>query len=74
VAGEVDVDEVEAAIEELNRALPHYSKIRGSLVRREPFTVESGLLTANGKLRRAEIASRFAAELDELYEREAVRT
>jgi long-chain acyl-CoA synthetase len=73
VCGEVDSDEVEAGLEELNGALPHYSRIRGSLIRREPFTVESGLLTANGKLRRAEIERRFARELDDLYEREAVR-
>lgn len=72
VSGDVAAPDVEAAIEELNRTLPHYAKIRGSLVRREPFTVESGLLTANGKLRRTEIAQRFGAELDALYERETV--
>lgn len=66
----MDADEVEAALEEVNRHLPHYSKIRGSLVQPEPFTVESGLMTANGKVRRAAIAERFAPELDALYTRE----
>ena len=72
--GEIDAAAVEAALEEVNRTLPHYAKIRASLVRREALTVESGLLTANGKLRRAEIAVRFSAELDTLYERDEVRT
>lgn len=74
VTGDVDADEVEAALEELNRAQPHYAKIRGSLVRAEPFTVESGLVTANGKLRRAAVAERLAAELDALFAREATRS
>ena len=74
VIGEVDTAAVEAALEKVNRSLPHYAKIRGSLVRKEPLTVESGLMTANGKLRRAEIATRFGAELDALYERDGVRT
>ena len=72
VTGDVDADEAEAAVEELNRGLPHYAKIGGSLLSAEAFTVESGLLTANGKLRRVAIAERFAAELDALFEREAV--
>ncbi len=74
VTGDVDADEVEAALDELNRGQPHYAKIRGSLVRADPFTVESGLVTANGKLRRAAIAERLAAELDALFAREAARS
>ncbi len=74
VTGDVDADEVEAALDELNRDQPHYAKIRGSLVRAEPFTVESGLVTANGKLRRAAIAERLAADLDALFAREAARS
>jgi long-subunit acyl-CoA synthetase (AMP-forming) len=38
---------------------------------REAFTIENGLLTANGKLRRDAIAARFAAEISELYQRKA---
>jgi long-subunit acyl-CoA synthetase (AMP-forming) len=32
------------------------------------FTVESGLLTANGKLKRDLIAERFRNEIDAMYE------
>jgi long-subunit acyl-CoA synthetase (AMP-forming) len=31
------------------------------------FTIENGLLTANGKLRRDTIAARFAAEIEQMY-------
>jgi hypothetical protein len=33
----------------------------------EPFSIESGLLTANGKLKRDAISVRFAAEIESLY-------
>jgi long-subunit acyl-CoA synthetase (AMP-forming) len=36
-------------------------------VARELFTIENGLLTANGKLRRDTIAARFAAEIEQMY-------
>jgi len=34
----------------------------------ETFTIESGLLTANGKLKRDLIAERFRNEIDAIYE------
>jgi long-subunit acyl-CoA synthetase (AMP-forming) len=34
----------------------------------EAFTIESGLLTANGKLKRDLIAERFRREIDAMYE------
>jgi long-subunit acyl-CoA synthetase (AMP-forming) len=34
----------------------------------ESFTIESGLLTANGKLKRDSIAERFRNEIDALYQ------
>jgi len=33
----------------------------------EPFTIESGLLTANGKLKRDLIAQRFKGEIEAMY-------
>jgi long-subunit acyl-CoA synthetase (AMP-forming) len=38
----------------------------------EPFTIESGLLTANGKLKRDLIADRFRDEIAAMYQ--AART
>jgi len=67
VTGDVEAGEVENALEELNATLPHYRRIRGSLVVTEPFTIESGLVTANGKLRREAIEARLADRIDALY-------
>jgi len=39
---------------------------------KESFTPESGLLTANGKLRRDAIGARFADEIEKLYRLHAV--
>jgi long-chain acyl-CoA synthetase len=53
----------------VNAGLPHYKQIRAFHVVREPFSVENGLLTANGKLRREAIAGRYSAEIERLYQR-----
>ena len=53
----------------MNAGQPHYKQIRQYRVLGEPFSIESGLLTANGKLKRDAIAARFAAEIEEMYEK-----
>lgn len=67
VAGANGDADVESRIERLNESLPHYRKIRKYHVSKELFTIENGLLTANGKLRRDAISARFAAEIEEMY-------
>jgi long-chain acyl-CoA synthetase len=59
--------EIESQLERVNAPLPHYRKIRKFHVAQESFTIENGLLTANGKLRRDTIAARFAAEIERMY-------
>ena len=59
--------DIRTHIERLNENLPHYRKIRKYHVSSELFTIENGLLTANGKLRRDAISARFAAEIEEMY-------
>ena len=59
--------EIDSQLERINAALPHYRKIRKYHVAQELFTIENGLLTANGKLRRDTIAARFAAEIEQMY-------
>ena len=63
-------DGIQSAIDEVNADLPHYKKIRGFHVVREPFSIENGLLTANGKLKRDTITARFAAEIEHLYQKQ----
>jgi long-subunit acyl-CoA synthetase (AMP-forming) len=48
--------------------LPHYKQIRAFYVRREPFSIENGLLTANGKLKREAIATQLKAQIEEMYQ------
>jgi len=58
---------VQEAIDRVNPQLPHYKQVRAFHVRKEPFTIDNGLLTANGKLRRDLIAAELKNEIDELY-------
>jgi len=58
---------VQSAIDAVNANLPHYKKIRAFHVVPEAFSIESGLLTANGKLKRDAISARFSAEIENLY-------
>ena len=67
ITGEVPRERVGAALESPNAQAPHYKRIHGFHVEREGFTMESGMLTANGKLRRDKISARFAAQIDALY-------
>jgi long-chain acyl-CoA synthetase len=50
------------------RGFPGYAKVNRALLLREPWTIENGLLTPTLKIKRAEVAQRFAGEIRELYE------
>ncbi len=65
--GTLKASHIQSVLDAFNFELPHYKKIRAFQVVREPFTHENGLLTTTGKLRRAAIAQRFAAEIEALY-------
>jgi long-chain acyl-CoA synthetase len=67
VTGDVASQQVESALETVNAGLPHYKRIHAFHVNKEPLTIESGLLTANGKLKRDAIARRFSEEFEGLY-------
>jgi long-chain acyl-CoA synthetase len=58
---------IQAAIDAVNSGAPHYKQIRAFVVLSEPFTIENGLLTANGKLKRDAIAARYASEIEAMY-------
>ena len=62
-------EQIQSAIEAVNAGLPHYKQVRSYHVVPEPFTMESGLLTTMGKLKRDAITARFAAEIDALYQK-----
>lgn len=62
---------IQAAIDAVNGGLPHYKQIRAFHLVPEAFSIENGLLTANGKLKRDAIAARFAAEVEELFRKKS---
>jgi long-chain acyl-CoA synthetase len=67
VAGAVEAAAVQDALGAVNGELPHYRQIRKFTILGGGFTVESGLLTANGKLRREAINARYASEINAMY-------
>jgi long-chain acyl-CoA synthetase len=71
ICGPADASRAETAIEQLNAGLPHYRQIRGWHIEPQPLTIESGMLTANGKLRRDLIAAHFREAIEGMYERTA---
>lgn len=60
---------IQSAVDAMNAGLPHYKKIRAFHLVPEPFSIENGLLTVNGKLKRNAIAARYAAEIGQLYQK-----
>ena len=67
VTGDVTRDRVEGAIAKLNSDLPHYRQIRAFHIEPQPLTIESGLLTTMGKLRRDAIAAQFRDAIETMY-------
>ena len=67
VAGNVTREQVQKALDAVNPQLPHYKQIRAFHIHAEPFSIENGLLTANGKLKRDLIAARLQDEIEEMY-------
>jgi long-subunit acyl-CoA synthetase (AMP-forming) len=67
VTGDVKREQVEAAVARFNDGLPHYKRVHSFHICPEAFTIENGLLTANGKLKRDTIAARYAAEIEAMY-------
>jgi long-chain acyl-CoA synthetase len=59
--------EVLARVGEQMKEFPGYARVRRALLMREPWSIENGLLTPTLKLKRPQVATHFATEIDELY-------
>jgi long-chain acyl-CoA synthetase len=68
ITGNLMRERVQAAIDTVNAELPHYKRIRAFQIHPEPFSIENGLLTANGKLKRDLIAARLKNEIEDMYQ------
>src|SRR5579862_4577455 len=67
VTGPVTKEQVKATLDAINTQLPHYKQVRAFHIRPEPFSIENGMLTANGKLKRDLISKRMQNEIEEMY-------
>lgn len=67
VAGNLAREQVQPALDMVNRQLPHYKQVRAFCLAAEAFSIENGMLTANGKLKRDVIATRMSNEIEEMY-------
>jgi long-chain acyl-CoA synthetase len=65
--GTVTSEQMQVALDTINSSLPHYKQVRAFRIISEPFTIENGLLTANGKLKRNLITQRLSPEIEEMY-------
>jgi long-chain acyl-CoA synthetase len=67
VTGSASSEQIQSALDAVNAGLPHYKQLRAFRIISEPFAIENGLLTANGKLKRDLIAQRYSSEIEDLY-------
>jgi long-chain acyl-CoA synthetase len=67
IVGEASRMDVQDVLDAINIDQPHYKQIRGFHISSEAFTIENGMLTANGKLKREAIYNRYQREIEALY-------
>ncbi len=67
VTGNISGEQVKAALDAVNPQLPHYKQVRAFCLRPEAFSIENGMITANGKLKRDLISARMKGEIEEMY-------
>lgn len=68
-APSANVGSVQSVVNAINQALPDYARVTEWIAADEPFTPANGLLTANGRNRRAAIWARYRTRIDACYER-----
>jgi long-chain acyl-CoA synthetase len=67
VTGGVTAEKVQPSLDAVNPELPHYKQVRAFVLRAEPFSIENGGLTVNGKLKRDVISNLMKGEIEDMY-------
>jgi len=67
VTGKVSEPQVQSALDAVHATLPHYKQVRAFHISSEPFSIENGLMTLNGKLKRDLIAARLKDQIEDMY-------
>jgi long-chain acyl-CoA synthetase len=68
LTGSVTSESVQTVLDTVNPDLPHYKQVRAFYVQSEPFSVENGTLTVNGKLKRDVISARMKDRIEDMYQ------
>ena len=68
ITGSVTAEQAQSALDAVNPQLPHYKQVRTFCFRPEPFSIDNGMLTANGKLKRDLISARMKREIEDMYQ------
>jgi len=50
-----------------NQGLARWEQVRDIILVPEPFTIDNGLLTSTGKIRRQAVLTRYSAEIEAVY-------
>ena len=58
----------EGIVDELNRNLARFEKLKRVLLVADEFSAENGMLTASMKLRRRVVEERYRQQIEEMYE------
>jgi len=71
-AASISDEALQDRIDAINQKLPDYAQVRRWARLPRPLGAEGGLLTENGRPRRAEIASHFQTQIEKLYKSESM--
>ena len=68
VTGQLNRELGEQGLKKINQELPHYQQLIKYHLTEEPFSIENGLLAANGKVRRSAVENYYQSEIKALYD------
>ena len=67
ITGKLNRELIAQSFKKINQQLPHYQQIIRYHHTEEPFSIENGLLAANGKVRRVAVENYYQSEIKTLY-------
>ena len=67
ITGKLNRELIAQSFKKINQQLPHYQQIIRYHLTEEPFSIENGLLAANGKVRRVAVENYYQSEIKTLY-------
>ena len=59
---------IETALSKVNQSLPDYAQVLSHIVISNPLNESQGLVTANGRLKREQVQTYFADQIDQAYQ------